>query len=365
MSETARGFDLSRWPQAGQWLALLLLSAALSWAWGAAGMPAALLLGPMIGGIAFGVSRAGIAVPGLPYLAAQGVIGAMVAAALNGGIFTAFARDWLLFTVVMAATLLASAALGWIISRRGLIPGSTAIWGTTPGAATTMVMLAEAHGADMRLVAFMQYARVLMVALAAALVARFWVGGSAPARPTANWLAPVDWFALAETLVLIAAGQWLGRLVRLSAWGLLGPMLLLTAAHLGAGVPIELPRPLLAACYALLGWYIGLGFRRESLLHAWRALPAILLSILSLMASCAALAWCLTRLAHVDALTAYLATSPGGMDSVAIIAATSGNVDVPFVMALQGVRLVFVIVLAPYLARWVVRSSKHLQQRPA
>lgn len=361
MSQAVRAFDLSRWSQAGQWLALLLLSAALSWAWGEAGLPAALLLGPMIGGIVFGVNRAGIAVPRLPYLAAQGVIGAMVAAALNGGIFAAFARGWPLFCAVMAATLLASAALGWIISRSRVIPGSTAIWGTTPGAATTMVVLAEAHGADVRLVAFMQYARVLVVALAAALVARYWVGGTAPARPAVNWLAPVDWIALVETLVLIAAGQWLGRLLRLSAWGLLGPMLLLTAAHLGAGIRIELPRPLLAACYALLGWFIGLGFRRESLLHAWRALPAILLSILSLMASCAALAWCLTRLARVDALTAYLATSPGGMDSVAIIAATSGNVDVPFVMALQGVRLVFVIMLAPYLTRWVVRGSAHLR----
>jgi uncharacterized protein len=352
---------LARWPAAAQWLALLALSAALSWAWGAAGLPAALLLGPMFAGIAFGVNGANINVPRLPYMAAQGIIGAMVAAALNAAIFGAFARDWLLFSLVMGATLVAAAALGWILSRSRIIPGSTAVWGTSPGAATSMVLLAEAHGADVPLVAFMQYARVLVVALSAALVARFWVGG-APPHAAVNWLAPVDWLALAQTLALIALGQGLGRLLRLSAWALLGPMLLLAAVHLGAHLRIELPRPLLAVCYALLGWYIGLGFRREALLHAWRALPAIVLSILSLMAFCAALAWCLTWLAHVDALTAYLATSPGGMDSVAIIAASSGQVDLSFVMALQGVRLVFVIVLAPYLTRWVVRSSAHLQQ---
>jgi hypothetical protein len=45
------------------------------------------------------------------------------------------------------------------------------------------------------------------------------------------------------------------------------------------------------------------------------------------------------RLAHVDALTAYLATSPGGLDSVAIIAASTPRVDLPFVLALQSVRL--------------------------
>ena len=45
---------------------------------------------------------------------------------------------------------------------------------------------------------------------------------------------------------------------------------------------------------------------------------------------------------HIDALTAYLATSPGGLDSVAIIAVGS-NADVPFVLALQTFRLLVVV----------------------
>jgi uncharacterized membrane protein AbrB (regulator of aidB expression) len=73
------------------------------------------------------------------------------------------------------------------------------------------------------------------------------------------------------------------------------------------------------------------------------------------------LAWCLTRLANVDALTAYLATSPGGLDSVAIIAASTPRVDLPFVLALQSVRLVFAIALGPVIARLVVRYSAHLR----
>jgi uncharacterized membrane protein AbrB (regulator of aidB expression) len=38
---------------------------------------------------------------------------------------------------------------------------------------------------------------------------------------------------------------------------------------------------------------------------------------------------------YCASLTAYLATSPGGMDSVAIIAAAAQHVDISFVMALQ------------------------------
>ena len=124
-------------------------------------------------------------------------------------------------------------------------------------------------------------------------------------------------------------------------------MILLSVLHAAGWLSIELPRWLLAAAYALLGWRIGHSFRRDARIHVGRALPAVVTAALSLMGLCAALAWSLTRLAHTDALTAYLATSPGGLDSVAILAASTTHVDLPFVLALQAVRLVFVICLAP------------------
>jgi uncharacterized protein len=53
-------------------------------------------------------------------------------------------------------------------------------------------------------------------------------------------------------------------------------------------------------------------------------------------------------------LTAYLATSPGGMDAVAIIAASS-NVDIAFVMALQTLRFMIVLIAGPPLARFIAQ----------
>jgi uncharacterized membrane protein AbrB (regulator of aidB expression) len=40
-----------------------------------------------------------------------------------------------------------------------------------PGAATVMMVMVEAYGADFRLVAFMQYLRVVLVAAVASVVA--------------------------------------------------------------------------------------------------------------------------------------------------------------------------------------------------
>jgi uncharacterized protein len=362
MSHRTATSDESRvlWSALLRWTALLILSSLLSLIWGAAGLPAGLLLGPMVSGIVFGVNGRQLSIPRWPYLGAQALIGALVAAGITPAIIITFGHDWLLFAAVVAATVLAAAALGWLISRSGLIPGATAVYGTSPGAATAMVVLSEAEGADARLVALMQYVRVLFVALAAVLVARVWVGTTAPA-PGAAWAAPVHWGGLLTTVLLAMVGQQAARGLRLQAWALLGPMLLLSALHAAGWISIELPRWLLAAAYAVIGWQIGLGFRREDLRHAGRALPTVIGAALCLIGFCGLLAWCLTRLAHVDPLTAYLATSPGGLDSVAVIAASTPRVDLPFVLALQSVRLLFIIGLAPLLTRLVVRYSPHLR----
>jgi uncharacterized membrane protein AbrB (regulator of aidB expression) len=54
----------------------------------------------------------------------------------------------------------------------------------------------------------------------------------------------------------------------------------------------------------------------------------------------------------IDPLTAYLATSPGGMDSAAIVGAST-KVDLSFVMALQTVRFMVVLLVGPALSRFV------------
>jgi membrane AbrB-like protein len=235
------------------------------------------------------------------------------------------------------------------MSRWGVLPGSTAIWGTSPGAASAMMIMAEAYGADAQTVALMQYLRVVFVATAASLIARFWLGGAGAAHPVV-WLAAIRLPAFIETMALAAAGAVAGRLLRLPAGPLLTPLAVGAVLHGFSLIDIELPQPLLAIAYALIGWSIGLGFTRSILMHAWRALPQIILSILVLIGFCWLLAILLTAFVGADPLTAYLATSPGGMDTVAIIASSS-NVDLPFVMAMQTTRFVIVLLLGPMLAR--------------
>lgn len=349
---------LARLPRLVQWALLLAASIVVSTLLELVHLPAAMLIGPLLCGIVAGVNQMEVRVARPLFGAAQAVLGCLIATSISLSIFSTIAADWPLVLFVVAVTMMASSLLGWMISRWKILPGTTGVWGAAPGAATAMVLMAGAFGADQRLVAFMQYLRVIMVTLAAALIARIWVDTSSVQAAPIVWFPPIDPAALGATVVIGAAGAIIGQLVRLPSPHFLGAFILGAALHLGFDVAMQLPEWLLAVSYALIGWSIGLNFNRPILVHAARALPKIALSILALMAFCGLLAWLIVELLGVDPLTAYLATSPGGMDSVAIIAAASNSVDISFVMALQAARFLVVLMLGPSISRAVARLLK-------
>jgi membrane AbrB-like protein len=338
-----------------QWLLLGVLSVILATLLEWCDVPAALLIGPMLAGIAVGLNGTTVRTPAWSFVAAQGVIGAMIVGAIEPALFSTLLDGWHVILAVVLSTLAASSLLGAMVARWGSLPGTTAVWGSAPGAASAMVVMAEAFGADARLVAFMQYLRVIVVSISAAVIARLWVDvGDAAAAPVV-WFPTIVLPDFAATLLIAFAGAFGGRLSGVPGATLLGPLVLGVALHLGLGLDLQLPEWLLAASYAVIGWSIGLRFTRPILIHAARSLPQIMGSILVLIAFCAVLGAVLSASFGVDPLTAFLATSPGGMDSVAIIAAASGRVDLSFVMTLQMTRFLIVLLAGPPLARAIAR----------
>lgn len=343
-------------PKAAQWCILVVMSAILTVLLQMTQLPAALLLGPMIAGILLAACGGKVDLPLLPLFFAQAVIGCLIARVITLEIIISFINQWALFIGIIMAVIFASSLIGYIIGKLKILPDTTGVWGMLPGAAYVTMLLAEAYGADMRLVAFMQYLRVLLVAFAASVIARFWVSFSGTEAPYV-WFPEMHWLPFGETLALVVIGVFLGLRSRIPAGVILVPLFVGAALQIEGLIQIELPPWFLALSYLLLGWSIGLRFTRQILAHAARALPQTFLSIVVLIAFCGLLAYLLVRELDIDPLTAYLATSPGGIDSIAIIAASS-KVNMPFVMALQVVRLVFVILIGPPLSRWVAHLVK-------
>ncbi len=333
---------------------LLVLSVVFVLILEAARLPAALLLGPMAAAILLSALEGTVRVPLVLFFLAQGVIGCMIVRVIPLSIVNEIARDWPLFLAGVFSVIIAATVLGWLLMRWGALPGTTAIWGSSPGAATPMILMAEAYGGDFRLVAFMQYLRVVCVAIAASVVSRLWITGSGSPPPPIVWFSPIAWVPFIETCALAGIGAIAGWLLRVPAGPLLVPLAVGVVLQDTGTITIELPQWLLAASYALVGWTIGLRFTRAILVHAARVFPRVVLSTLTLIAICALIAAVLVFAAGIDPLTAYLATSPGGADSVAIIAAST-NVNVPFIMAMQTARLLIVIITGPALARFVIK----------
>ena len=303
----------------------------------------------MIAGVALGSAGGRIRVNDTVFVATQGLIGCMIARSVPVSILHEAFMQWPIFVLGVSSTIVMAAVLGWTLTNWRVLPGTTAIWGSAPGGAAAMTVLAGEYGADIRLVAFMQYLRVLCVSTVASLVAST-AGVERPAA--AAWFPAVDWLAFAETLAIASLSLIAAKVLRIRQGALLLP-LIAGGVLTNAGVMhIELPPLLLAASYALLGWAIGLRFTHEVLVYAARALPRVLATTLALIAACAGVGLIIVKATGVDPLTAYLATSPGGLDVVAIIAASS-NVDVPFVLSMQFVRVIIVLATGPWLARFL------------
>ena len=96
-------------PLAAQWGILLglsaLLVAVLEWL----RLPAALLLGPMAAGIVIAAGRGRVRVPTPPFVAAQAVLGCMIARNIPLSVVAEMAHHWPLFlagvAIVISATL--------------------------------------------------------------------------------------------------------------------------------------------------------------------------------------------------------------------------------------------------------------------
>ncbi len=319
------------------------------------GVPAPWLIAPLVVAIVAAVT--GLVASHVPrplFVAAQATIGTLIAQTFTPPVVVSIAHSWFVMILVVASTIVAAAIAGWILARFGSVPAPTAAWGSSPGGASAMTAMSADYGADPRIVAFMQYLRVTLVVLSASVVSRVLLPGGAHAPAVAAMR--FDSIGLLGALVVGSAGALVALRLRIPAGALLGPMVLGAVLHGTGLVRIAVPAALLDAAYLAIGLTIGLLYTPATVRYALRILPQLLASTLVLIALCAGSAALLALALNLDPLTAYLATTPGGLDSVTVIALGSGA-NVPLVLAVQALRVFVVIAAGPSLAKLVARLA--------
>ena len=337
------------------WTALIAASAAGAVVLRQIGVPAPWLIAPLVVAIVAAVTGlVALHVPRPLFVAAQAAIGMLIAQTFTPPVVGSIARSWVVMILVVASTILAAAIAGWMLARFGSVPAPTAAWGSSPGGASAMTAMSADYGADPRIVAFMQCLRVTLVVLSASVVSRLLSPGGV--HPPAIGATQFDPLGLVGTLVVGSAGALAAIRLRIPAGALLGPMVLGAVLHGTGLVRVAVPAALLDAAYVAIGLTIGLLYTPATVRYALRILPQLLGSTLVLIALCAGSATLLAVAVQVDPLTAYLATTPGGLDSVTVIALGSGA-NVPLVLAVQALRVFVVIATGPSLAKLVARLA--------
>ncbi|MCW2983567.1 MAG: AbrB family transcriptional regulator [Conexibacter sp.] len=339
-----------------RWAGLAAATVAAGLALDALSLPSPFLFGALLLGLVVALARPGsLAIPDPLFGAAQAAVGVALGAYLQSSSLRALGDDWLPVTLVSAATLAVSLGAGIVTARVTEVDRATAALGMVAGGASGIVTMARELGGDDRLVAFMQYVRVLVVVLLTPiLVAVAFPGHGGGTAATAG--VPVigdarDWLV---TIGLAIAGTGLGRLVRLPAGTLLGPMILAGAVTLTAPAGwFVVPSLIQDAAFAVIGLQVGLRFTVETVRQTGRLLTPVLVSVAVLLVACFGLAIILDATTSVSLLDAYLATTPGGLYAV-LAAAVGAGANTTFIVAVQGLRVVVMVLLAPLAVRRLI-----------
>jgi membrane AbrB-like protein len=338
-------------------LALVLVAgAALAFVFHALHLPAAWLFGPLVVS-AFSAVRGWKAVqfPGGAYLAGQAAIGTALGAGFSPRTLGVLPHHLGVFSFAVIFILLTSLLNGWLLARFTKLNPATAFLGTMPGGASVMAAMSDSLNANTQLVTAVQYTRLLIIlaslaCFGAVMKTHAHVGAVAPVV-----VSPPDGFVAWKLGVLVllafsgwAAGLWL-RFI--PAGTFLVPTLLYFGLSLHGIAPGTWPWPVLAAAYLIMGSQIGGRFHPSTVAMIRGVILPVIGTTVLLLAASVALAWIVEREMGISFASAYLAATPGGLDSVA----TELRIDTTIVVTMHLVRILCVLIAGPWLVRGCMR----------
>ncbi|XKE44151.1 AbrB family transcriptional regulator [Halomonas organivorans] len=315
------------------------------------GLPLAWMLGPLLANLAASSRGLDVRVPEGLREALLGVMGLVLGSRVTPQLAERV-LDWPLSVALLLAGVLASTAVAsaWY-RRRGFDPVS-AWFAAAPGAMTAMILTGEKCGGDPARIAISQALRVVLVVVL--LPPLFWALEApeaevvtAPARhPEALWL-----------LLLLPVVIPLGRRLRLPTPALLGP-LVVAGLLSGLGVAsLTLPGWGMNLMLWVLGSAMGARFRGLQGASLGRYLvdagvaTALALAVLALFAEA------IHQSLGVPRDVALLALAPGGIGEMAILAVAL-DLDPIYVAFHHLVRVVVLMVMAPFWASWLRRRRR-------
>ena len=309
-------------------------------------LPLAWMLGAMVATTAVSLGGANLYVPGPMRSIMVAIIGVLLGASFTPEVVEK-AREWPLTIgcLLLYLGVLVGALFLYFHRIVGLdVP--TAYFSATPGGLSEMVITGAAMGADDRTIALIHTSRVLLVVLAIPLWYRFMTG----VATTPSAMGPsIGAIGLADVAVLAAcavAGVVAGRLLRLPAYRLSGPLLASAAVHVTGLNESAPPWEVVAAAQVVVGSAIGARFTGVPIRRVLGLMAAALVSTVLMLAATVSFALVLAPATGLDWRSIVLAYAPGGLAEMSLIALSLG-IETAFVATHHVIRIGLIVVAAP------------------
>ncbi len=285
------------------------------------------------------------------------IIGAMIGAQLTLDVLT----QWrpLVFSL-LGVTVFVALAHGWnywLFRRIGRFDKATAFYCGTPGGLIESITLGEAAGAEIRMLTVMQFLRIILVVTLVPLGISIVEGhpvGSADGvgfTPGAGHLSSIP-----VLLVIGGVGLLVGRLLRLPAAQLVGP-LLVSAVLSGTGlITLDPPNWVISVAQVVIGVSLGSRFIGVTGRLLRRALGLSLVSVIGMLGIGVTLAVILNAIDGHSILVLILSLAPGGVTEMGLVALSlAAN---PALVAFHHLyRIILTVLEMAVVGRWLMRSG--------
>jgi membrane AbrB-like protein len=258
--------------------------------------------------------------------------------------------------LLLLGMVLLNITFGALIYRFSSLDAATALFATAPGGMADMALISSDFGANTSYVGILQMFRVLVIFIFMPPIFRRIMkkrGEQAPAA-CSNVPAVSDPSSPAPSrnpkdLILMvfcaAAGGLLLRFLGVTAGELTGGMVA-SAAYCIARGKVYFPGVLKFILQVLSGTFIGVGITRQTVQTLPQLGVALAVMFVGIFAFVFIMAFLMRRLFRVDIAVCLLASTPGGIQEMALLSEDLGA-DTPKVAIMHTVRLMFVILTFP------------------
>lgn len=307
-------------------IGLICLGAVSGWGASRLGLPLPFLIGPLV--------ICAIIATVLPHRLPEGyafsnrlrhifigVIGLMIGAQVTRELFASAPEFAITFTALTVFVGVCLVFNFWVFRTLGGYDRATAFYSSTPGGLYESLTMGEAAGANVARLTLQQFLRVIVVVTALPVGLSLWLGepvGSSGGVTLAR--DDVPWTDLPYIVMAGAAGFFGGKLLRLPAAQLTGPMAAAAILSVTGFFHVDIPIWLVNAAQIIVGCALGMRFTGLSRGLILRGVGLSLISVGGMMALALLFAVMVVPFVAEPIDVLLISFAPGGVTEMALVA---------------------------------------------